>query len=319
MSISRDFICQALQCIELFGKGVKVAHAARDGYLLVQDGELSTSEKVKKAGANAFVIITHSVELGLYVKRDVSFEAKLGSQIASGTAIVGKQIVYEGVNKNIWHTIARESLSVGMAISLEHPSPIGDFVVTSGNVLVLGFENELLRRASIVACESIERIVRSIKDILRREQAPAEGQVRELSPEEMDWVRSDMEELEYLARWQELEEIPEAYQNSPEFCERVCYMTGEAIRYLLKLNREEGLALFFERRAVEEWIWERPDEVPEGWPEDLFSPPMRMEYFTSDEEIQNIIDRRLEEFAAEAGNALEELRELYPFLAFHAE
>lgn len=80
----------------------------------------------------------------------------------------------------------------------------------------------------------------------------------------------DYRELIYrMCNWQFLDEIPEEFQEDPEFSKNKCALSGKSIRHPVGPKINNRFLALYERRELLQLMREHPQELPPQWPENL--------------------------------------------------
>lgn len=102
-------------------------------------------------------------------------------------------------------------------------------------------------------------------------------------------------DMESLSEWRSLQAIPERFSSS---FDHFCKFTGKPIRFVFvpsfKIAEDDG-TFVFEKREVEEWIKNRPEERPAWWPADKI--PVQREHFEVSLPMQLAINKKLSSLA----------------------
>jgi hypothetical protein len=97
--------------------------------------------------------------------------------------------------------------------------------------------------------------------------------------------------LQVPANWEDIQEVPEFLRCSDY---PVCKMSDKLIRHIMiPAFDTDDLTLVFDRSSVEDWIANRPNEKPPGWPVHLKPLPIRPEYFVRSAFAQKDINVKL--------------------------
>jgi hypothetical protein len=92
----------------------------------------------------------------------------------------------------------------------------------------------------------------------------------------------------------------------PIFNSFICAIRGLPISEVAVVNRENAIANtesinrafpIYEKTAIEQWIREKPQELPPGWPVDLMPLPLQANYIRPSVDLQGILNSKWNDFA----------------------
>lgn len=92
---------------------------------------------------------------------------------------------------------------------------------------------------------------------------------------------------------EELREIPEFFSGTDVYSHYGCPITQKYIRFLVVLNgtQEDDHPVFYEKRAIEQWIADHPNERPASWPPGI---PYQLSSLVPSKSHQAIINSQFE-------------------------
>jgi hypothetical protein len=326
-----SFFTKVFDLLPWIVKGMQVAKAGEDIYETVnsQDKNTSTAKKVVRVFMDGSFVVAQTAEgfAHLPFENNPLKELKVTTCIASGVTDVGRQIAQEGLGLDTVATVAYRAADVGNSV-LEDKKCCGqlakrfkrdgekieEFKKRATNVchaceaaaIVIGNRQVIVNAGTIVT-----KIVKGIRNRIRSQPVPIPNQQapqnpQHLAPEDISWIREEVEKLRRLINWEALQEIPVEYNEDPVLRIYICPINNKPIRYVLTLNSDNAPIIYFERSAVQRWIANQPGQAPQGWPQSL-PLPISHAYFKPCRHSQKVIDDRLKALAQEANAELPRL------------
>lgn len=297
---------------------------------------------------NVFSVIAHGADVGIQCSDRASMRLKVGSLcLAEGSSML--KIAYrEGFKLKICYPlIKRASLSVAQMTGNEetYRALRGSFLLFEGREGIKAVFDKVIYRPSAQmlswartvflegenasseaqAQGSQENMQRLQEEAQNLEPVPQEEIQNPERQENIQDIRRTMEYLFYLygevlsfrlaVGLPEAEEIPEFFLANPNLRRNKCFLSNRLIRHVLKLRDRRFPRFLFEKKAVEDWIREKPNEVPAGWPEDVLPLPIRQDYFIQDRARQRNIDEALRLISRNSQRFLTEALNRNPILS----
>lgn len=260
----------------------RIGSAANDIHTAVTDDSLTTSQKVFRVAANGGVILGEGASIGVTFKKDVSPNVKFGVKAfrnASDVAAEGSKLYSQ---KDIGKTDVANFMFVLTARSLDtieaatqtpkFKSIIKDDkkiekIKKGCGILKRGVEFANVAPKAYEAGNNIyDKLSGSkIKPTTNAPQ-PADPSEPNEDEENLRFVQqlNDILNLQDIA---DLIRIPEVLEDACTALP-ICPITRRPIRFLIEAQAEEPFPqpLFYERRAINAYLDQHPNQPPLGWP-----------------------------------------------------
>ncbi len=304
-------------------KGVQFFQAAKDINDTCRDENLSTTQKATRIGADSLFMVAQAAEIGAGAKEKSSDKLKFGTRIAAGTTDVVRQIAQEGLGVDTLCTIAYRaadvadgSIETGYS-DKEKLEKYIDALKAAGTILS---NRVLLGNTAEVACSFTKNMVRDIRNKLKSNpefvKAKNSADIPKLSEDDKAFLKKQVKELEDLANFSNLKNIPKSLSTDPVLKNYICPITKRPIREVMTLDddRDEIPIIYFEKDAIADWIRNKPETAPPSWPTELLSLPIKNPDLRVCRHAQYAIEARLKEIGKDAEIELENLIEDFPFL-----
>jgi hypothetical protein len=264
--------------------------------------DLSAREKITLVALNCLYAGGQACEMG------AGFFSKwvfVNIKVIIGGADVGRQVKREGMSKKTFKVGSYRMSDLLGVLAKSGSVPGAEALLSTLSVLAMITGN-------VLGSDMLMGGIRTGYDYMMSLffGAGNEG----LSEEQIQMYRSEIRKLKNLIQWEALQDIPSTFQQDEVLRSFICLMTNQPVRFVVVLQSEQDLELYFESSAVNAWIREKPNEAPEGWPHELFPLPMKSDYFRTCDVTQRIIDARLKCLSEGVEKGMETIFKHYPCL-----
>lgn len=277
------------------GRFTVILQTTGETFELIDNYQLSGSDKAHRIGTNLGVIISESAVIIAELNPDVSNETKLKIKVSRELA---------HLSAHISRKISKRDLQ-----GKDFVEVADDLVFRSLDLLKTPAAEEKIRKF-IKNHEVFQRFIRGRQYVEQLQvnlrtslgihagrQGVQTPQVVNPQPVNAQLNREDLrtyntfEDLLHLNNTQDLRRIPNilaaSFQGFPQ-----CPITGQPIRFLVQLRDPDLPPIYYEQEALFEWMATHPEGIPPGWIEDL--PFVRGEVTIEENvEEQNRIDQHL--------------------------
>lgn len=304
-------------------KGLQFFQTAKDINDTCRDEGLSTTQKATRVGADSLFMVAQAAEIGASARENSSAKLKFGTRIAAGTTDVVRQVAQEGLGVDTISTIAFRAADIADG-SIENGyskkknlEKYIDSLKAAGTIL----SNRVLLRNTVQAtCSFTRNMARDIRNKLKSNpeilKAKNSDDIPKLSKDDQAFLKKQFKELEDVADFSNLKNIPTSLITDPVLKNYICPITKRPIRKVMTLadDRDEIPIIYFEKDAIAGWIRDKPETAPPSWPTELLSLPIKNHYIRVCRHSQHTIETRLKEIGTDAQVELKNLISEFPFL-----
>ncbi len=263
----------------------RIGSAVNDIHTTVTDDSLTTSQKVFRVVTDGGVIVGESASIGVTFTKDVKPNVKFGVKAftnisdvaAEGSKLYCKKEIETSDIANFVLVLSARSLDTMEAAT--QTSKFESIIKDKKKIEKIQKGCALLKRGvefAHIAPKTYDA-VNSIYDKInnpKAQQKPAANQanVQQQNNEEEDELRyvQQLNEVLNINDINDLIRIPEILEDACAAFPR-CPITRRPIRLLVEAHAEEPFPqpLFYERRAINAYLDQHPNQPPIGWPANI--------------------------------------------------
>lgn len=319
--------------------GIKVARAAsaaKNTYDALTKDDLSLLERTAKIGTGVFFVGAEAADVATHIMH-VSNLLQFEAAAAAGAGDVANALARDGASLDTLATAAFRAADVSsqamkVASFVHHKAGLAITRDISTSSFILISSRKVIISGLTITSKGVRSLVHKIISYCNSSQATRitykaaptkkgtqarpskETELQSvsikpetLSPEEKAWIQEHLQEQRKMVNWEKLDTIPKAYHEDAILSGFICPITGQPIRHILTLNTdsEEAPLLYFERAAVNDWIENKSSQAPEGWPQELFSLPIKQDHFKPCRHAQHMINKQLKIIATETQSVID--------------
>ncbi len=331
MTVSRIFSTAAwiARAMEYLIKVYQASEALGAAYNTYKDPKLSSGKKTQRIAINCFFAIAQGTEIAAHLSNS-SMAWQMGTKFVAGT---GEAFCALDSGKSIKDVVQYRLLDIAGCYTTHHQLPTAKSALDMMESAYMIYSDR--QKFSAAICSLKNRVIFhqgqfflfQVRPIPNQPLpapsatipaaaagappipvAPSEGMQVEAKPVKK---RKNLgQEAEDMLRTRDIEEwkdIPEMLTSDPVLQLYCCSITHKPIRFLLVVTatKEWESPVYYERKTIEDWLKEHPQQLPENWPEGV---PLQMASLSVCRDKQAQIDKQLQQVLANARESAELLR-----------